>query len=119
VCGPRPPDRSTFTASSRIEMDRHRQPVETWCVMVSTIGQMIADEHGGLPTVINLTQEQLEEVGIDKLPSLPWDLGVHLVSRVFHYTVTQVAPESHTLHQGSVWSGSAGICLIERGSFHS
>ena len=31
--------------------------------------------------------------------------------------VTQVAPESHTLHQWSVWSGSAGICLIERGSF--
>jgi hypothetical protein len=117
VRGPRPPDRSTFTASSRIEMDRHRQPAETWCVMVSTIGQMIADEHGGLPTVISLTQEQLEEVGSDKLPSLPWDPGVHLVSRVFHYMVTQVAPESHTLHQGSVWSGSAGICLIERGNF--
>jgi hypothetical protein len=110
---PRPPDRSTFTASSRIEVDHHRQPAETWCVMVSTIGQMIADEHRGLPTMISLTQEQLEEIGSDKLPSLPWDPGVQLISRVFHYMVTQIAPESHTLHQGSVWSGSAGICLIE------
>jgi hypothetical protein len=31
--------------------------------------------------------------------------------------VTQIAPESHTLHPGLVWSGSAGICLIERGNF--
>jgi hypothetical protein len=67
--------------------------------------------------VISLTQEQLEEVESDKLPSLPWDPGIHLVSKVFHYMVTQVAPESHTLHQGSVWSGSARICLIERGNF--
>jgi hypothetical protein len=74
---------------------------------------MIVDEHGGLPTVISLTQEQLEEIGSDKLPSLPWDPRVHLVSRLFHYMVTQVAPKSHTLHQGSVWSGSVGICLIE------
>jgi hypothetical protein len=45
VSRPRPPDRSVFTASSRIEVDRHRTPVETWCVMVSIIGQVIADEH--------------------------------------------------------------------------
>jgi hypothetical protein len=70
VARPRPPDRSTFTASSRIEVDRHRQPADTWCVMVSTIGQMIADEHRGLLTVISLTQEQLEEIGSDKIPSL-------------------------------------------------
>jgi hypothetical protein len=38
VCGPRPPDRSNFTASNRIEVDRHRQLAETWCLMVSTIG---------------------------------------------------------------------------------
>jgi hypothetical protein len=117
VHGPRPPDRSTFTASSRIEVDHHRQPVETWCVMVSTIGQMIADEHRELLTVISLIQEQLEEIGSDKLPSLPWDPGVQLISGVFHYMVTQIAPESHTLHQGSVWSGSAGIGLIERSNF--
>jgi hypothetical protein len=77
----------------------------------------IADEHRGLLTVISLTQEQLEEIGSDKFPTLPWDPGVHLASRMSYYMVTQVAPESHTLHQGLVWSGSAGICLIERGNF--
>jgi hypothetical protein len=61
--------------------------------------------------VISLTQEQLDEIGSDKLPSLPWDPGsVHWVSRMFHYMMTQVAPESHTLHLGLVWSGPAGIC---------
>jgi hypothetical protein len=69
----------------------------------------IADEHRGLLTVISLTQEQLEEIGSDKLPNLPWDPGVHLASRMSDYMVTQVAPESHTLHRGSVWHGSAGI----------
>ena len=37
----------------------------------------IADEHKGLLTVISLTQEQLYEIGSDKLPSLPWDPGAH------------------------------------------
>jgi hypothetical protein len=46
VSRPRPPDRSTFTAYNRIEVDRHRQPIETWCVMVSIIGQGIADLRG-------------------------------------------------------------------------
>jgi hypothetical protein len=64
VTRPRPPDRSTFTTSSRIEVDRHRQPTETWCVMVSTIGQMIAVEHRGLQTVINMTQEQPERLEV-------------------------------------------------------
>jgi hypothetical protein len=31
--------------------------------------------------------------------------------------MTQVAPESHILHLGLVWSGLAGICPIERGNF--
>jgi hypothetical protein len=31
----------------------------------------IADEHRGLLTVINLTQDQLEEIGSDKLPNFP------------------------------------------------
>jgi hypothetical protein len=39
------------------------------------------------------------------------------MSRMFHYMMTQVMPESRTLHQGSVWSGPTGICLIERGIF--
>jgi hypothetical protein len=77
----------------------------------------IADEHKGLLTVISLTQEQLDEIRSNKLPSFPWDPGVHWVSRMLHYMMTQVAPESHTLPQGSVWSGPAGICLIERGNF--
>jgi hypothetical protein len=72
----------------------------------------IADEHRGLLTVISLTQEQLEEIGSDKLPSLPWDPGVRFVSTMF--MLTQVAPESHTLHLGLVWSGSAGTCPMGR-----
>jgi hypothetical protein len=43
----------------------------------------IADEHRGLLTVISLTQEQLDEIGSDKLPSFPWDPGVHWVSGCF------------------------------------
>ena len=34
----------------------------------------IANEHRGLLTVISLTQEQLDDIGSDKLPSLQWDL---------------------------------------------
>jgi hypothetical protein len=71
VSRPIPPDRSTFTAYSRLEVDHVRQTVETWCVMVSIIGQVTIDEHRGILTVISLTQEQLEEIGSDKLPSLP------------------------------------------------
>ena len=44
----------------------------------------IADEHIGILTLISLTQEQLEEIGSDKLPSFPWYLGVHLASRMFY-----------------------------------
>jgi hypothetical protein len=72
----------------------------------------IADEHIGLMTEISLTQKQLEEIGSDKLPSLPWDPGVRFVSTMF--MLTQVAPESHTLHLGLVWSGSAGTCPMGR-----
>jgi hypothetical protein len=70
-------------------------------MMVSIIGQVIADnlegdtdtdtdedEHRGLPTMISLTQEQLEGIGSDKLPSLPWDPGVHFVTRLFHFMRT-------------------------------
>jgi hypothetical protein len=113
----RPPDKSTFTASNRIEVDRHRHPTKTWCVMVSTIGQVIADEHRGPLTVISLTQEQLEETGSDKLPIFPWDPGVHFASGMFYFMVTQVAPESHILHLGLVWSGPAGTCPMDRGGF--
>jgi hypothetical protein len=67
---PRPPDKSAFMAYSRIGVDHRRQTVETLCRMVSIIGQGIADisegdtdtnshedEHGGLSTVISVTQE--------------------------------------------------------------
>ena len=112
---PRPPDMSIFTASDRIEMDRHEKPAEIWCVMVSTIGQVIADEHRGLLTVISLTQEQLEEIGSDKLPRFPWDPGVCFVSMML--MLTQVTQESHTLHLGLVWSGPAGTCPMGRDLF--
>jgi hypothetical protein len=54
---PGPPDMSTFTTSSWRERDRHKKPVETWCVRESIMGQVVADEHIGLLTVIGLTQE--------------------------------------------------------------
>ena len=75
------------------------------------------DECSGISTVINPTQDQLAETGSDKLPSLPWDPGVHLVRRMFHYMMTQVAPESHTLHLGLVWSGFVGTCPMGRDLF--
>jgi hypothetical protein len=86
-------------------------------VMVSIIDQEMTDEHRGLLTVIRPAQEQLAEIGSDKLPSFPWDPRVHLVSRMFHYMTTQVAPKSHTLHLGLVWSGSAGTCPMGRDLF--
>jgi hypothetical protein len=114
VSRPRLYDRSDFTAYSRSEVDRVRQTVETWCVMVSIIDQVMTDERNGLPTVISPAQEQLVETGSDKLPSFPWDSGVHLVSRMFHYMTTQVAPESHTLHLGLVSREPAGTCPVGR-----
>jgi hypothetical protein len=104
----RPPNMSTFMASSQRERDRHRQLVETWYVRESIMGQVVVDEHIGLLTVISLTQDQLEVIGSDKLPSFPWDLGVRFVSTMFR--ITQVAPESHTLHLDLVWSGYVGTC---------
>ena len=83
--------------------------------MVSIIDQVMTDEHKGLMTVISFTQEKLEEIGSDKLPSLPCDLGVRFVSTML--MLTQVAPESHTLHLGLVWSGSAGTCLMGQDLF--
>jgi hypothetical protein len=117
VSRPRLYDRSTFTAYSRSEVDRVRKTVETWCVMVSIIDLVMIDECSGLPTMISPTQEQLAETGSDKLPSFPWDPGVHLVSRMFHCMTTQVAPKSHTLHLGLVWSGSTGTCPMGRDLF--
>jgi hypothetical protein len=78
---------------------------------------MIADEHRGLMTVISLTQEPLEEIGSDKLPSFPWDLGVHLVRKMFHYVMTHIVLDRHIHHHGLVWSGPAWICPMERGKF--
>jgi hypothetical protein len=127
---PRPPDLSTFMKYNRTKVDLDRQTVETWCMMVSIIGQVIIDnsegdtdrdthedEHKGLPIVISLTQERLVGIGSDKIPSLPWDLGVHVVSRLSHFMRTQVSPESHILHSGLVLSGLAGTCPMERDSF--
>ena len=104
-------------AYNRSEVDRVRQTVETWCVMVSIIGQVTIDEHRGLPTLISLTQEQLGETGSDKLPSLPWHSGVHFVSKMFYVMLTQVALESHTLPVGLVCCGPAGTSPMERDIF--
>jgi hypothetical protein len=120
------PDIRDFMVYSRIGVDRDRQIVETLCVMVSIIGKVIAeisegdtdtdtheDEHGGLPTVISMTPEQLAGIGSDKIPSFPWDPGVHFFGRLFHRMMTQVAPESHILHCGLVLRGHAGACPKE------
>jgi hypothetical protein len=126
----RPPDRSAFTAYSWIGVDHHRKIVHTLCVMVRILGLGIAyiskgdtdtnyhgDEHGGLPIVICMTQEQLVGIGSDKIPSFPWDLGVHFVSRLFHRMMTQVETKSYMLHFGLVLSGFAGACPMEQDSF--
>jgi hypothetical protein len=57
VSRPRLYDRSTFTTYSRSEVDHVRETVETWCVMVSIIDQVMTDEYSGLPIVISLAQE--------------------------------------------------------------
>ena len=43
-------------------------------------------EHRGLLTVISITQEQLEEIGSDKLPSFLWDPVVRFFNTVFMLT---------------------------------
>jgi hypothetical protein len=124
----KPPNMSEFTAYNRTKVGRDGQTMEALCVMKSIRGQIISDiseadtdtdthedEHGGLLTVISLTQEQPVETGSDKIPSLSWDLGVRLVSRMF--MLTQVALEIHTLHLGLVWSGPAGTCPIRQDLF--
>jgi hypothetical protein len=88
VSRPRLHDKSTFMTYNRSKVDRVRQTVETWCVTVSIIDQVTTNEHRGLLPVISPTQEQLAETRSDKIPSLPWDPGVHLVSRMFHYMMT-------------------------------
>jgi hypothetical protein len=47
-------DMSTFMEYGRLEVDRVRKTVETWCVMMSIIDQVMTDECRGLPTVISL-----------------------------------------------------------------
>jgi hypothetical protein len=54
-------------------------------------------------------------IGSNKLPIFPWDLVVHFVSTMFR--LTQVAPESHTLHLGLVLSGSTGTCPMGQDLF--
>jgi hypothetical protein len=117
-------------AHNNIAVDHQRQTIETLCMMMIILGPRIADisesdadpyshgdEHGGLSTVSTRTHEQLVGIGSDELPSLPWDPGVHVVSRLFHLMMTQVAPESHILHLGFVLSGFAGACSMERHCF--
>jgi hypothetical protein len=106
-------------------VDHQRQTVETFGVMVSILGHGITyiskgdidpdsqgDEHGGLPTVISMTHEQLVGIGSDEIPIFPWDSGVHLVSRLFHLMMAQVAPESNILHSWMVLRGFAGACSM-------
>jgi hypothetical protein len=94
---PKPPDMRVHMAHNNIGVDHQRQTIETLCMMMSILGLGIADisesdadpdshgdEHGGISTVSTMTQKQLVGIGSDELPSLPWDLGVHLVSRLFH-----------------------------------
>jgi hypothetical protein len=52
-------------------------------------------------------------IGSDELPRVPWDPGVHLVSRLFHLMMAQVAPESHIIHSGFILRGLVGDCPME------
>jgi hypothetical protein len=92
----RPPDKSSFMTYNMIALDHHRQTIENLCVMVGILGHEITDisegdtdtyfqggEHGGLPTVISMTQEQLVGIGSDKILSFPWHPGVHLLVGCF------------------------------------
>jgi hypothetical protein len=105
VSRPRLHDRSTFTTYSRSEVDCVRQTVETWCVMVSIIDYVKIDEHKGLLTVISFTQEQLEEIGSDKLPSFPCDPRVCFVSMSAHVDLG-CTTEPHT----PPWFGLEWVC---------
>ena len=122
---PRPLDRSVFIAYSMIGVDHQRQTVETLGMMVSILGHGTTDisesdtnsdshedEHGGISTVISMTHEQLMRIGSYELPIFPWDLGVHLVSRLFHLMTAQVAPKSNILHSWMVLRGFTGACLM-------
>jgi hypothetical protein len=64
------PNRRFYKAHNNIGVDHQRQTMETLCVMVSILGHGIEDipkgdtdpgshedEHGGIPTVISMTQE--------------------------------------------------------------
>jgi len=88
-------------AHNSIGVDHQRQTIETLCMMMIILGPGIAnisesdadpyshgDEHGGLLTVITMTQEQIVWIGSDELPSFPWDPRVHFVNRLFHLMMT-------------------------------
>jgi hypothetical protein len=85
--------------------------------MVRIIGQVTTYEHMRLPIVISPIEEHLAETGSDKIPSFPWDLKVHFVSRMFYVMLTQVALESDTPHIGLVWSEPTGTCPMGRDIF--
>ena len=56
-------------------------------------------------------------IGSDELPIFPWDLGVHLVSRLFHLMMAQVALERNILHSLMVLRGLAGDFPLEQDNF--
>jgi hypothetical protein len=56
-------------------------------------------------------------IGSDELPIFPWDLGVHLVSRLFHLMMVRVVPESNILHSWIVLRGLAGTYSMCRDKF--
>jgi hypothetical protein len=114
----RPLDRRVHMAHNNIGVDHKRETIETLCMMINILGHGIAyisegntdpnshgDEHGGILTVSTMTQEKLVGIESDELLSFPWDPGVHLVSRLFHLMMAEVAPESHIFHFGLVLSG--------------
>jgi hypothetical protein len=127
---PRPPARRVLIAHRSIGVDHQRHTVETLDMMVRILGHVTTDisegntdsdshedEHGGLPTVIRMTHEQLVGIGSDEIAIFPWDLGVHLVSRFFHLMMAQVVPESNILHSWMVLRGLAGDCPMEQDNF--
>jgi hypothetical protein len=111
-------------------MDHQRQTIETLGMMVIILCRGIEDiskgdtdsnsrwdEDGGLLTVISMTHEKLVRIGRDELPIFPWDLGVHLVSGLFHLMMAQVRLESNILHSWMVLRGFAGTFSMWRDMF--
>jgi hypothetical protein len=64
-----------------------------------------------------MAQQQSVGNGSGGIPNWLWDLGIHLVDSLLHFSMDQVAPTSGLLHSWIVLRGLVGICSIWRYKF--